>query len=167
MLSASKLIAVTFSLLSASSAAPLIAPGACKPNFQGANLGISNQGFPAWTSPNPAYHIQGSGQYPDSFLIRLVTPDNQDTVVAATAQTPGSGLTIVPVNHNSADPLQIWDVRCDVCGDPKQGIKFTTGCGFSLRAAPNSCIAVLADLSLQLATCDGTAGQKFDFQGLP
>lgn len=70
MLSSSKLIAVTVSLLTAASAAPLIAPGVCKPNFQGSKLGISNQGFAAWVPPNAAYHVEGSGQYPDSFLIK-------------------------------------------------------------------------------------------------
>jgi hypothetical protein len=70
MLSSSKIIAVTLSLLGAASASPLAARGSCSPNFEGADLVVTNEAYPWWSTPNYAYRVEYSGQWPDSYLIK-------------------------------------------------------------------------------------------------
>ena len=74
MLSAFKATALILSLLSVVSASPLVPrapkpPGICRPNFQGANLVITNRGD-ATHQPTPPVNLQFTGQPTNTFLIR-------------------------------------------------------------------------------------------------
>jgi len=168
MVSSSKIAALILPLLGVISASPLAPrgnptpPGTCRPNFQGAQLIVRNRGD-ATHQPSPPFNFQFTGQPTNTFVIRPVGA--VDKVVAATGTTPGSPLTVVDINFNSADPLQLWNVLCEKCGDPSPSSNpFTSGCSISL-AANDLCIQL--DLALPdpvfLQPCTGGDNQKFDF----
>jgi len=169
MLSSSKAIVLALSLLGVASASPLAPrdnptpPGTCRPNFQGADLLVTNRANPGFSGSDPEFHFQFTGQPTNTFVIRPI--DAVDKVVAASGTSPGSGLDIVDIDFNSADPLQLWNVLCEQCGDPSAANSpFTTGCSISL-ATNNLCVQLDSaqpnPLSVEL--CTGGDNQKFDF----
>jgi len=70
MISSSTLIALTLSLLGAASASPLISRAVCSPNFEGADLIVTNRADPSWVTPEHAYLVEFTGQWPDTYLIK-------------------------------------------------------------------------------------------------
>ena len=65
-----RLIALTLCVISVVSASPLISRGYCSPNFEGADLIVTNSAYPAWTTPEHAYRFEFTGQWPDTYLIK-------------------------------------------------------------------------------------------------
>jgi hypothetical protein len=170
MISAFQFVALSLSAFGVVSASPLVPRnptprGTCAPNFDGSGIIVINEANPSATPQQPAYYIQFTGQPANSYLIKPIANTDNTEVVAATGTASGSALDIVPINYNSADPLQLWKITCNSCGTPSaSGGTFTTGCSVSLENN-NLCIELDPTQAnpLFVAPCTGASDQTWDF----
>ncbi|KAF5387508.1 hypothetical protein D9757_006535 [Collybiopsis confluens] len=160
------------------SATPL-ARDTCAPNAQGSGVSIVSAQFGSleWGDHNatPAvgdvlgfssarglaatdFHVQQSGQFPASFIIKDV--DNNS--LAVTAQ--GSHLAFTTASDSGDQVDQIFDISCQSCaGDTTPGKAAGSSCTFSPHGHSDQCVTLGSkDVLLSLTGCTGSSNQLFN-----
>lgn len=174
----SAMISLALSFLALTSATPLSARGPCKPDFGGppgfkvsiVNKGLGKEwglksvppGVGTKIVPHPASFSNAE------FLVRRLPQPNGEYSIKPTgfpnlrvAATGGNKLETVAIDDN--DDAQFWNIRCNECGTPAQGV-FDRGC--TIESVANSFLCVEDNPgTLSLKPCNGGPKQRFNFGG--